>query len=538
MVVVTLTTIPSRLNSEYTVDIKHCLDSLLNQTYKDYEVHLNIPEIFKYTGEKYYIPEWLIKLEKSNPKFKVFKNLEDLGPVTKLFYTVKRIDNPNHIIIVVDDDLVYRDTLVEEQVKNQQKYIDAVVGYDGLDSVDQFQQDIRDYYCAGVRDTNKVKIIQHYKSVSYKRSYFQEDFYNFILSNLSWNDDLLVSSYFASKRRDRVVTYHESDPIFTDEDEWRAGVGTTFPLKHHTQHERYEGCNLYRKLEIDDKRDDLFKYLDNGYYPDKLDLLQTVIYTNNNSVPLAEIALSEFLYFAPNGFNPLILTNGLPINYTPTHPEAIYNTNVANKGGKQFSEVMLKFLKGINQKYIFLLLDDYITYKKFSKFDFNKLITFMEDNNVDYFSFDKKQARLTEQFNNYKNEIYDDGLLNEISNIDIHRYSVQPCIWNRESFIRLLQKYPDIGIHTLETDETIAKEDLKTIGFNWHILDPKIPITEGFEHHFVYSWAEVVRHGVFHTPENGFSRNYSDLPVQLVYALIKKYSLRENSYFKKLLYNI
>ena len=85
MIYVTLTTLPTRLNSIYPEDIKLCIDSLLNQTYNDYEIHLNIPSKHKHTGKKYDIPDWLVKKESENPKLKVFTDLEDLGPVTKVF---------------------------------------------------------------------------------------------------------------------------------------------------------------------------------------------------------------------------------------------------------------------------------------------------------------------------------------------------------------------------------------------------------------------------------------------------------------------
>jgi len=116
MIYLTLTTLPTRLNSIYPEDIKLCIDSLLNQTYSDYEIHLNIPSKHKHTGEKYEIPDWLIKKESENPKLKVFTGLEDLGPVTKVFYTVDRVKNPDDLIIVVDDDMIYDERLIQEHI--------------------------------------------------------------------------------------------------------------------------------------------------------------------------------------------------------------------------------------------------------------------------------------------------------------------------------------------------------------------------------------------------------------------------------------
>ena len=60
-VIVTLTTIPTRLNTseDFEQGIKSNLLSLINQSYKDYEIHFNIPSNLKLTGEKYIIPEWV-----------------------------------------------------------------------------------------------------------------------------------------------------------------------------------------------------------------------------------------------------------------------------------------------------------------------------------------------------------------------------------------------------------------------------------------------------------------------------------------------
>ena len=51
-------------------------------------------------------------------KIKIFRT-EDLGPATKLIPTVERITDPETIIIVCDDDLVYHPDMIKEHIKNQ-----------------------------------------------------------------------------------------------------------------------------------------------------------------------------------------------------------------------------------------------------------------------------------------------------------------------------------------------------------------------------------------------------------------------------------
>jgi hypothetical protein len=91
-IILTLTTIPSRLSDSSDYGMKSCIESLLNQNYNEYEIHINIPGRSKQTGEEYIIPEWLKEI--SNDKLKIFSDLEDLGPVTKIYYTLQRITNP------------------------------------------------------------------------------------------------------------------------------------------------------------------------------------------------------------------------------------------------------------------------------------------------------------------------------------------------------------------------------------------------------------------------------------------------------------
>ena len=54
-------------------------------------------------------------------KLKIFRT-EDYGPITKLYPTVERITNPDTIIVVADDDLIYHPEMLVEQVKNQYKF--------------------------------------------------------------------------------------------------------------------------------------------------------------------------------------------------------------------------------------------------------------------------------------------------------------------------------------------------------------------------------------------------------------------------------
>jgi hypothetical protein len=254
-VIVTLTTIPSRLTPEnFEEGIKSNIISLLNQDYEgEYEIHFNVPSLFKHTSTEYIIPEWIREIANNNPKFKIFDNLEDLGPVTKIVHTLKRVTDPEAIIIVCDDDLVYHPNMVAEQVKNQHKYPNTAVGYDGIGALDPTVfDDIRNHYVVSVPKDVEVNMLQHYKTVSYRRRFFGDDFWADFASH-SWNDDISVAAHMGKQGIKKLVACYEHEEQINTIEEWRAKGGvTTFPVIGHTSHNREEGCTLYRDNQVND----------------------------------------------------------------------------------------------------------------------------------------------------------------------------------------------------------------------------------------------------------------------------------------------
>lgn len=263
-VIVTLTTIPSRLSAEYDTGIKSNIKSLIEQEYDgEYEIHLNVPSVSKLTDESYVVPEWMRELSTQHPKFKIYEGLEDLGTITKLAPTLKRVSEPDAILIVCDDDLIYHPKMVEEQVKNQENYENTACGYDGSRCVNPSDfDDVRNSFVVSVYKDVYVKILQHYKTISYKRSFFKQDFFDEFLGG-SWNDDILVSAYMGKHGFKKLVrVYDKEEPLITIE-QWREKGGVlTFPVISHTTHEGLEGCNLFRQKQIDDNH---MKYINLGW---------------------------------------------------------------------------------------------------------------------------------------------------------------------------------------------------------------------------------------------------------------------------------
>lgn len=241
-IVLSLTTIPNRLNpNNPTHGIRPVIERLTSLSYSDYEVHLNIPYKNKKTDEEYIIPDWLNSSEFKN--LHVFRT-EDYGSITKLVPTVDRLTDPEDIIITLDDDLQYMDGFIEYHLMKRELYPDAAIGFAGIGSVDNSC-----HFCTTVEKDVRVKILEGYKTVSYKRKFFEDDFKEFVLGN--WNDDMIISAYMGMKYIPKYVVSYDGDTDFSPKVE-------SFPVVGHLPNDR-GGCWWFRSESTPDNHQEYYK---------------------------------------------------------------------------------------------------------------------------------------------------------------------------------------------------------------------------------------------------------------------------------------
>lgn len=243
-VIITLTTIKGRLKDTHPDGIIACIDSLCTQAYDNYEIHFNVPLRCRFSNEELIIPDWLTTAQSKYAHLKVFR-VDDAGPITKILPTLYRVTDSNTLLIVVDDDLIYHHEMIAEHVRQQERFGNkCVIGYDGLGSKNtDHLNDVRDYYVNSVFRDVEVKIIQHYKSVSYYRSYIDDTFFTDFLGKTA-SDDILLSAYTGKKGIKKMVVPYEKEPKLITLEEWREKGGVqTFPVLRHTWHEQFQGCS-------------------------------------------------------------------------------------------------------------------------------------------------------------------------------------------------------------------------------------------------------------------------------------------------------
>jgi hypothetical protein len=227
-VVISLTTVPERLECDNIKGVPSVIHALCKLEYSNYEIHFNIPHIHKVKNKEYKIPYWLDNLQKKFEHLKVFRT-EDFGPPTKIIPTLQRVEDPDTIIIVLDDDFVYDRKTIQEHVRYQSLYKKAVIGYDGLGSVIPKFYNGRDHFVVLVDEVTEVDIIQHYRTVSYKRSYFEQDFFDIFVGK-TLSDDVLTSFYIRYKEIPLlVVPTPDNIPAKTEEEFQEKSAVLHFP---------------------------------------------------------------------------------------------------------------------------------------------------------------------------------------------------------------------------------------------------------------------------------------------------------------------
>ena len=252
-IVITLTTVPERLSNPSTDGFKLVIESLCKQRFDQYEIHLNIPHIYNITGEQYIIPTWLSDCLAEYKHLKLYR-VDDIGPSTKVVPTLLR-EQPDALIIVVDDDLIYHPDMVAEHVKYHAILPGSVILYDGRNSVDVKYGDLRDYWIICTSKITRVKSLQHYKSASYYVHYFKSDFYDWFLGKTK-SDDVLMSYYFKKHEIKMYVVPYEPDvdKVNTSYDDWYKFQGVeTFPVVRHARSISNTGCNHPDILKVEPK---------------------------------------------------------------------------------------------------------------------------------------------------------------------------------------------------------------------------------------------------------------------------------------------
>jgi hypothetical protein len=230
--IISLTTLPNRHSN-----LKRNLSSLLQQDYKEFEVHLNVPITTQLNGV------WKKELDiPIDSRLKVFY-VEDIGAITKLFYTLKRT---NGRIITVDDDFIYHPQMLNQYSQLIEQMPDAALGFAGIYPIGNPSNG--DLHCIGCLSPGtfaKVGVLEGYKSVCYNSQWFDEQFFT-EWAHKHYNDDLIISSWLGYKKIDRYVAPYSDETVFDNRTLSFPLVSVLNNSPSGQHHFRKQGGNAYK----------------------------------------------------------------------------------------------------------------------------------------------------------------------------------------------------------------------------------------------------------------------------------------------------
>eukprot|EP00466_Bigelowiella_natans_P002125 jgi/Bigna1/142372/aug1.69_g17080 len=197
--------------------LEKVITSLANQTLKPAKIYLNIPHWSKRFKEEYILPDFI---KESNV---VTVNwCKDYGPATKLIPTLDLEKEPSTRIITVDDDMSYERRTFEALMYHSLNPIgEAAYQFSGQ-NIDEYPKlatargsvlhysthetfvrsaDIGPTYN---RKAEAVDILEAFRAVIYKRSFFNADALRRIPKECSTTDDIWISAHLAKQRIPRI----------------------------------------------------------------------------------------------------------------------------------------------------------------------------------------------------------------------------------------------------------------------------------------------------------------------------------------------
>jgi len=211
-VVVTCTTLPDR----YHLLVK-MLESLHAQTIKPNQIYLTLPYTAKRLNKEYG------PLPSTLPVCKVVRTKVDYGPMTKLYGALLHEQDPNTLIITVDDDIVYPPNFIEIFLAKHLLKPNACITGTGvlighgvnLFAINTTIEGLSAFnFMIGfnIKNYRRVDIVQGFSGVLYKRCFFPtvkklNKLFDLPLSDIDLfkSDDVVLSGLLCSQNIKRIT---------------------------------------------------------------------------------------------------------------------------------------------------------------------------------------------------------------------------------------------------------------------------------------------------------------------------------------------
>lgn len=208
-VVVSLTTIPGREQL-----VERAIRSARAQSHPPDKIYLWLPE-----GRE------LGRLSLADtPRLQV-KKCRDQGPATKLLPTLDEERDPATLIITIDDDVEYPETLVHKLVQASTLFPESAIGFTGWQVIRSEPKPVIAHFneeLSACRIFQPVHVIEGTRGTLYRRGFFDETIKVHIeaLEAFRYHDDIFFAGYLSSHGIPRIVRWF-ADGLGAAHEHWK-----------------------------------------------------------------------------------------------------------------------------------------------------------------------------------------------------------------------------------------------------------------------------------------------------------------------------
>lgn len=281
--------------------------------------------------------------------------------------------------------------------------------------------------------------------------------------------------------------------------------------------------------------------------------LRFVVSTNENNFHLAELA-AHYLWKHSRctDLKLSIVSNRISDDINKQTSIHYFDAGVEYQpSAMHFGDSMLKFLKSIDEPYILFMCDDYMMIRDIRWQQMKDVMHLVRMEDMDYYGFDDVMGKFLGEFPIFDKEYpgIEKGSLRYRWHDYQYIYSVQPCIWKRDTLIAVIEQHLPMSAHCLDNTRTDIRENTRgKITGLYNILPSCFTDTELYYDppwdrpdiphydYFAMAYVEVVRHGVFMVPENGWGIR-EQRRTKVIEEMIRDFNLLDNIKFKRLLQN-
>jgi hypothetical protein len=197
--IVSMTTIPGRIGR-----IKRTIDSIQNQSHKPDVICLNLPKrCRRQKSAEYIIPDFI----ESSSNINIIRTDFDYGPSMKLLPVLEDENDPESIIITVDDDHEYKKDFIKNILKYSKQYPDCAIGFDGWNVNPLIEKNSWKWIDENLPEPVQVDVLAGFRGVLYKRKFFSQDIFEYDkFPKIAYSvDDVWISAHLAKHNIKRLL---------------------------------------------------------------------------------------------------------------------------------------------------------------------------------------------------------------------------------------------------------------------------------------------------------------------------------------------